>query len=177
MTLRFFDGFHEDVDFIFKTYFLAEKVGLLNEAIYIKSNRPNSIVNSISIKHLDGYYRAYLEIYNFISQYTKNSSRWKDHFSIGLAGIVATRVRDIIHSKLIENEKIQLLKYLHRKSIEICSITGAQLPVKHLNSRHGLIAKYFFKIMNVDNVNENTNIVNSTNDYIQKVEKKNLELL
>jgi poly(ribitol-phosphate) beta-N-acetylglucosaminyltransferase len=170
--LRFFDGFHEDVDFIFKTYFIAENVGILNEVIYIKSHRPNSIVNSISIKHLDGYFRAYLEIYNFISQSTKNNSRWKDHFSIGLAGIVATRLRDIINSKLIENEKLQLLKCLHRKWIEISSITSAPMPVKHLNSRHGLIAKYFFKIMDIDNVNKNTNIVNSTSDYIQKVGKR-----
>ena len=171
-NLRFFDGFHEDVDFIFKTYFIAEKVGLLNEVIYIKSHRPTSIVNTISEKHLNGYFRAYLEIHNFISKSTNNSLKWKDNFNIGLVGIVATRLRDIINSKLSENEKLLLLKYLNLKWIEISTITGVQIPVKHLKSRYGLIAKFFFKIINTDSINNRTNIVNSISEYIQKVGKR-----
>ena len=55
----FSKGYHEDVDFQFKLISYAKNIKIVNNNIYEKSNTKNSIINTISRKHVDGFFRAW----------------------------------------------------------------------------------------------------------------------
>ncbi len=102
-NLRFSDGIHEDVDFIFKVYFFAETIGILDDALYLKGNRTGSIINTVSIKHVEGIFRAYESVYNFLKEKNLVDKKIAKSLGNGLVAIIATRVRDSF--LLIDNKQ------------------------------------------------------------------------
>ena len=63
----FSKGYHEDVDFQFKLMVMLKILKLL--IIFMKNQTQNSIINTISRKHVDDF-RAWKEIYNLIKKTT-----------------------------------------------------------------------------------------------------------
>ena len=108
--LYFAKGFHEDVDFMFKAYFFAQRFQVLNRVLYIKSNRSGSIVNTLSKKHVDGFFRALAEIYSTLTN-ESSSDKFIESFTLGVIATVATRLRQICHLDKQED----LFEYLHEK--------------------------------------------------------------
>lgn len=96
-VISFASGFHEDVDYIFKVYWYAKKISILNEVIYYKKQRTNSIVNTISVQHIIGFMRSWKEIETVInnSQSILPKEDCIKYFKIGLYGVIATRAREI----------------------------------------------------------------------------------
>lgn len=95
--IQFASGLHEDVDVLFKLYWHAQKVGYLNDVIYLKDDRDQSIVNHISLRHLDGFLRAWEEIGHYI-QLGSASGQLQRNYQTGLHAVVATRLRAILHN-------------------------------------------------------------------------------
>jgi glycosyltransferase involved in cell wall biosynthesis len=109
-NLRFADGFHEDIDFMFKAYKYAHGISSINEELYLKSNQRFSIVNTMSKRHIDGWVRAWHEIGKEI-----DPSMELDH-KCGFASVVATRVRAIheIHGNGPEAKELYEYLYSHK---------------------------------------------------------------
>ncbi len=152
-NLKFHSSYHEDVDFIFKSYLVAEKIEILKEPIYVKYNRKNSIMNTFSKKHIDGFFRAFKEIYNFVFIEKNNFSHTeieelKKYFYTGIIGIVAVKVRDIWQNKYIkESEKKDYYLYLyeHFKDLENEILKDIQKPA--LTTKYSMIFDFFIKTM------------------------------
>ena len=107
--IRFSDGYHEDVDVQFKFIFYAKEVCSLSNILYDKFNRPNSIVNSISERHITGFFRAWQEIFNLISA-DKNLI---NQYTIGIVALVATRVREVLKNEASLDRQIELLNFIY----------------------------------------------------------------
>lgn len=110
----FSEGYHEDVDFQFKLINYSKKIKLVANNIYEKSNRTNSIVNTITKKHIDGFFRAWEEIFWLV----EGKNQYKDLMRIGTIGLVSTRIRAILQNENRVDSQISLLKYLKKKLIK-----------------------------------------------------------
>lgn len=107
--IKFSKDFHEDVYFMFLVYYFANDIKMIDEKIYEKSLRKNSITNSISKKHIDGFLFAYEKIYAHI----KDKEQFLPYFYQGLVGVIAVKLRDIYrHAKA---DKFTLYEYLWEK--------------------------------------------------------------
>ena len=60
-NIVFSEGYHEDVDFQFKLINYSKKIKIVNNNIYKNQIDKTSIVNTITEKHIDGFFRAYGE--------------------------------------------------------------------------------------------------------------------
>lgn len=144
-NIRFYSGFHEDVDFIFKTYYYAKNIAYLDYPVYIKNNREESIVNTISEAHIDGFFRAYNEIYNFIKE--KNMlCELGEYYYIGIVGVIATRIRDIFFKNIPAIEANKLYNKLYEHWLKI-SLLLKEVPVPKLKTKYWMIVDYFFGLM------------------------------
>ena len=110
-NIVFSEGYHEDVDFQFKLINYSKKIKIVNNNIYKKSNRQNSIVNTITEKHIDGFFRAWEEIFQLV----KGNNQYEDLMRIGTIGLVSTRIRAILQNEPKVTRQINLLKYLKTK--------------------------------------------------------------
>ncbi|TQF69913.1 glycosyltransferase [Pseudoalteromonas luteoviolacea] len=91
--IRFASGYHEDVDFLLKVYWFSKSLRVFDEIVYIKDSRENSIVNSVSLKHIEGFARAYSEIRSFL-KIKQCFSQFELSFYSGIIAIAATRIRN-----------------------------------------------------------------------------------
>jgi len=95
--ITFRSGYHEDVDFIFNVYKNSSKIVYLDEILYLKTSRDNSIVNTITKKHLDGFVNAWLAIGKSIND---DDDLIESYFE-GMIGVVATRIREVHRLKTV----------------------------------------------------------------------------
>ncbi|KGK23236.1 hypothetical protein DC58_00145 [Vibrio navarrensis] len=113
-SIRFYQGYHEDVDFMFKVYAEAQRLSIIDDVIYIKNNRQGSIVNTISQKHIIGIFRAYTEIYKYLFERNNIYDINLRYFSLGIVGVVATRIRQIFISNSSADNYYHLLSELDK---------------------------------------------------------------
>lgn len=109
-TLRFADGIHEDVDFMFMLYDRAHHVRYLPQQLYQKSIRSDSLSGTISPAHIDGYFRAWRAIGNHVLQSSND-----DHimaFQSGAQGAIASRVLLIFRLTSNPSDRRHLLEHL-----------------------------------------------------------------
>lgn len=151
-NIRFFAGLHEDVDFIFKVYYYAKNIAYLDQAIYIKNNREESIVNTISEAHIDGFFRAYNEIYDFIKAENMLLELGK-YYYIGIIGIIATRIRYIYMQNLPISKASKLYNKLYEHWLEMSSLLK-EVSVPELNTKYWMIANKFFELMRKTDITE-----------------------
>ena len=152
-NLRFQSGLHEDVYFIFAAYCFAYNIGYLDMPVYIKNNRDGSIVNSISDAHIEGYFRAYGEIYNLIKNNNLLDKLCKYYYK-GLIGIVATRLRDIFSNDLSQQYVSRLYHKLYHEWLKLSRLLPHGSSCR-INSKYGMIANRFFELMEEKDLAEN----------------------
>jgi glycosyltransferase involved in cell wall biosynthesis/organic radical activating enzyme len=120
-NIIFEESIHEDIDFLFKLYLNAKKIGFLANEIYIKNKTDLSITSTISIKHLGGFFRAFTNIANYIDDLKSEFPELSQHLAGGLNSLVATRLREIHKLKKPLQEKYVLYNILAQKSHEFRS--------------------------------------------------------
>lgn len=91
-SLRFREGLHEDIDFLFELYATSKRRACIGGEIYLKQNREGSIVNTISTKHIDGFIEAWRTVG---SAFLNADTALMEAYKIGTIGVIATRVRAI----------------------------------------------------------------------------------
>lgn len=65
-NIRFPKGIHEDISVIFKIYYFAKHICREEKTLYLKRKREFSIVNTMSIEHIDGYFSSWVIIKKFL---------------------------------------------------------------------------------------------------------------
>ncbi|MEZ0315718.1 MAG: glycosyltransferase family 2 protein, partial [Methylophilaceae bacterium] len=111
--LAFAAGYHEDVDYIYLVYWHARRIAYLDEVLYFKGWRADSIVNTISLKHIQGFMRAWAEIGRFTKAHSTNWDSMSGAYQAGLAGAVATRAREIYRRASTQEQAATLYAALH----------------------------------------------------------------
>jgi len=169
-SLKFFHGIHEDVDFIFKVYFYANNIAYIDKHLYFKKNRSTSIVNTVSVSHIDGYFRAFNEIHCFVKQHTDAPDTFTTSFLTGLIGIVATKVRDIYLGAISNDEKHILYHKLYDAYLNFYQQLGTP-DIIDLQTKYGIIFNYFLQVMKrKDELSEG--ITNVVDDFMLDIHKK-----
>lgn len=163
-NIKFFNGFHEDIDFLFKVYLNCNNIGLINESLYIKHNHNDSIINNISVKHLTGIYRAYKEMYTYMEENNINSEDRIIAYYIGIIGVCATRIR------IICNQEAEISKTLYISLYN--EVTSAFKKIPQSTKLPKLVTKYsmiydFLK----ENMN-NSSLVRDVKSYVDNISKK-----
>lgn len=95
--LRFRDGLHEDIDFIFSVYRHANKVAYLPEILYRKTDRVGSIVRTMTQDHTDGYFAGWSAIGNSFDPVLWGDPAMREALAIGTVGVIATRAREVMY--------------------------------------------------------------------------------
>lgn len=164
-NLQFASGYHEDVDYIFKVYWHARRVSYLDEVLYFKRWRVNSIVSTISARHIYGFMRAWKEIGDFVAENGhEECGELLPYYELGLIGVVATRVREIYRRSSCIEEAYELYDVLYRCYLEIRTKAddSVELPLK---TKYSLIAQYFVKTIEDDRL-DNTTKAEAIREYI-----------
>ena len=134
-NIHFFAGLHEDVDYMFKVYVNAINISFLDYPIYMKNNRATSIVNSITSRHIEGFFRAYIEIYKYMHNKNILSEDNIRAYYLGLIGLSATRIREI-YTKNPANSN-ELYELIYREFIK------AREEIAHDFDEPAFSTKYF----------------------------------
>jgi len=92
--LAFRPGLHEDIDFIFQAYWHARSINLLHEPVYLKRDRPGSVVQGIGPAHVTGYVAAWQAIRQTLEQ-AGALARYAAPLAIGLNGMIGVVVGKI----------------------------------------------------------------------------------
>lgn len=150
--IKFSTGYHEDVDFIFMVYYHSCKIGWLDKPLYIKNNRRGSIVNTITKKHIEGYFRAYKNILSFLQSEGIYYDLEKYYF-MGVMGIVAVKVRDIYISAVEEKNANNLYITLYEKWLDILSLIS-DLSLTMPDTKYKMIANIFLKLMKSNSLSD-----------------------
>lgn len=155
--LQFADGYHEDVDFIFKVYLESKHISYINDTIYIKRNNPTSIVNDISCKHTIGFLRAW----EAIAQHMRNSDKYTleeylIHYKIGLVGIVATRIRELVLQHKSVDDAIDILQSLYNSTLVKKNIIDGFDTFRKgtFETKYMLITRHFIETMGNEDLSE-----------------------
>lgn len=136
-NIKFHKGIHEDVDFLFKIYLNTNKRAILNFPLYIKNNRKNSIVNTISEEHLSGFFRAYKEMFDYMQDINFLSYERLTAYYIGLVGLCATRVREI-YTKKPKNAK-ELYQRLYEEFMQARAKISNEFREPKLSTKYFMI--------------------------------------
>lgn len=159
-NIRFSKYFHEDVYFMFLVYYFADNFKVLQDKIYIKNNRLDSIVNTISKRHIDGFFNAYAQIFKIIKN-EKIENKYLYSFYMGIVGVNAVKLRDIyINGK----NKIDLYKYLYSK-IKKYNISSDLFKIK---TKYFKLYESFIKIMKDHKQNKENRLQNEISEILQK---------
>lgn len=158
----FSSGLHEDVDLLFKIYWHCTKVLYVDEVLYYKNSRDGSIIRTVSIRHIDGFMRAWSEIGHFLISLGQDQwLSYRPYYRIGYIGALATRVREIFrHAQ--ENNAAELYECLHLSMAIFEEMVGSlqdSLP----KTKYGQIVSKFVDTMAIagKTVEEKTGMMTS----------------
>ena len=170
-NLQFAIGYHEDVDFIFKVYWYARKVGYFDEVLYFKRQRSNSIVNTVSTQHIQGFMRAWKEIGVLVA--ANDADRWQEflpYYKSGLVGAVATRAREIYRRCSSQEHAAELYGILYRCWVACSALIGdfVEPPSK---TKYSLIASKFIRTMEDRSMSTELK-ANTITEYVGQVVNK-----
>jgi sulfatase maturation enzyme AslB (radical SAM superfamily) len=157
--IRFAAGYHEDVDFLFQVYWYALRIGFMDEILYVKWPRSGSIVETISVGHINGFMRAWQAIGHFLERATGGD--WESRrpaYQIGLVGIVATRVREAHRCAEGFVEKGAIYQALHDGWLATLVIAGT-LDLEAQDTAYFKVTRHFLAEMGKSGLRAATDIV------------------
>ena len=115
--IQFRSGLREDVDFIFKVYFHARDVIVADTELYLKRDVRTSIINHVSVEHIEGYLNAWSEIQSFVRHQTDMDTRTKylGWFDEGLIHAFASQITEIVKRADSDAALIALFSLINAK--------------------------------------------------------------
>ncbi len=148
MNLRFPDGFYEDIPFAYTAMVSAKNRHKSNHLSYVKHYTADSIVNSISKKHINGMLKSCVTVKNNFQKLNKNYlTHLESDFIFGAHGYLANLIRNILKNN--KNEiKIKLLQHLMKIKEATPELT--QLPLKK-DTKKELLSSYFIEKYKISN--------------------------
>ena len=111
-NIAFSNHYYEDIIFAYSALIYSKKREIVNIKSYIKHNTNNSIVNTISEKHILGLLDVLINLKNKIEKDFPSITSMEDFFCYGLRGFIAKIILDTLNSNLGEDNKMKLLLFL-----------------------------------------------------------------
>ncbi|NQT30297.1 MAG: glycosyltransferase [Candidatus Saganbacteria bacterium] len=168
--LRFRAGLHEDVEFQFKVYFWASKIGILDRPLYLKNNREGSIINSISKDHIKSFLGALLEIYLFLSAKNMCGGETLHAYWLGVLRVVASEARYIWQRHGAKDCADELYFELYSEYVKLLALCNiAPLEIENtFKPKYIMIAEHFLNLM----ANKPKSISKNMGDYLEGIKAK-----
>jgi len=141
--LRFPKGFYEDIPFAYSALVAAKTRFISNSYAYTKKYRPESIVHTISEKHIDGLLNACVSVKRkFTDCGLSGYNDFDSDFVYGAYGNLAHALRDILKQDIPSERRIHLLDYLFRKKREFIELR--KLPVRN-ETKKDILTSHFIR--------------------------------
>ena len=105
--IKFPAGLHEDISVIFQIYLYATNIYYEKKIIYLKKNRFNSIVNTLSSKRIHDYFKSWLIIKKILLNIKNHSyfkSKFLKYYIQGIYGLIAIMILNNIN--INKNDKV-----------------------------------------------------------------------
>lgn len=143
-NIKFSNGYFEDIFFYFKILFFFEKKIILKKKIYIKNNRYNSIVNSLSAKHIKDSFMSYYKCYLFAKKRKKKfvNINLEKLLLFTFVGQVAVFVKRI--EKLKNNSNLKEFLYKNLKSIYFRHKKGLKINYRFKTNKDVIAKKFLY---------------------------------
>lgn len=139
--IKFKNGYFEDVLFFLKSIYFARSIKINKDIFYLKYNLKNSIVNSLSEKHIFYHFRAYSDCYNFLKN--KYSIKIKYFYLKGIIGLTAVYINKVMATNIIQSKKNRFLNNLYKIYSKI--LLASNLKYVYKSDKDKLV-KSFFKL-------------------------------
>ncbi|MCO6188388.1 glycosyltransferase [Rhizobium sp. L1K21] len=128
-SLSFRAGLHEDVDYMFNALAKATGVAVLDQPIYRKINTSGSIVNSLSVRHIEGFFAALDAICASLQSGTSTGD-WRAAFLTGIVNVTATRLSAMLSPSIDKVENTEtILEALYTHAKRSLAKAGFHLPL------------------------------------------------
>lgn len=144
-NIRFREGIHEDIDFMFEIIVRSNNSLIIEKTLYVKNNRENSIVNSFSQKHILGYYGGLSKMYNLLIV-TNNYKSFEEAFIKGVINVTASRIMRIFNLTEDDITREEMLLYLFQTVNELFDSIEQDtdyLSAKEFKTKYEMIFKRF----------------------------------
>lgn len=138
--IKFTNGYFEDILFFFKSIFYARIINTNESIFYIKHNIRNSIVNTLSEKHIYYHFKAYSDCFNFLK--SKNKKKTKYFYVKGIIGMTAVYIKKISASYITQSKKNRFFDILYKIYLKILLASNLEYVYK---SEKDKLVKNFFK--------------------------------
>lgn len=142
-ALRFAQGLHEDVDFVFKLYYHAPASVYLDKVLYRKRGRKASIINTISSRHIEGYFRAWTSIAEHLRSVEGDGDKLDGYLrshAYGSIGAIATRAREVVRHCTDPEETVRLLEEVRGWAQKLRRAPGFDSSLAACKTLYGSIA-------------------------------------
>lgn len=116
-NIAFSNNYYEDIIFAYLALIYSKKREIVNIKSYIKHYTNNSIVNTISEKHILGLLDVLINLKNIIEKDFPSTTNIEEFFCYGLRGFIAKIIVDTLNSNVSEDRKIKLLLFLKQEIV------------------------------------------------------------
>jgi len=91
-NIKFPLGFHEDIFIIFQIYYWAQHAKVINDVIYLKKDREDSIIHTLTEKHIRGFLASWPDIMDYIIliEGAKAKLLYGRYYKRGINGLVCS---------------------------------------------------------------------------------------
>tara|TARA_B100001059_G_C17782791_1_gene555268 strand:+ start:63 stop:1040 length:978 start_codon:yes stop_codon:yes gene_type:complete len=145
--IKFKEGYFEDILFFFKSIYYSKLIKTNNDIFYIKYNINNSIVNTISRRHILNHFKAYSDCYNFIAKKKFNNNyktKLKYFYIKGIIGLTAVYINKVNRSNITKIKKNRLISNIHKIYSKI--LLASKIKYVYKTDKDKFVKK-FFKII------------------------------
>ena len=156
--IRFPEGLHEDISVIFMIYYYARHIFREYRVMYLKRKRSSSIVSNISRNHIDGYFRSWVIIKNFlINEENKDfSHEYLVDYLKGVTGLIAlTVLKNIEINKANMDMKHEMYKHIFDLLQEYFASDFTDIPLPN-KTKYDRIANCFIQAFSNPKIHESS---------------------
>ncbi len=139
-NISFPAGLHEDIPFIFEVYFFARNIFKLEEILYYKTFRKNSIVNTMSARHIEGVMNAWSNNLSFLRKNAPEKAEiFLPAYTRGLVGCVGgfLEKNSIINARNAD-ARMNMCRHLFEYLVKNRNLEGLKLPQETRKDLHCL---------------------------------------
>ena len=137
--IKFTNGYFEDILFFFKSIFYAKTINTNESILYIKHNIRNSIVNSLSEKHIHHHFKAYSDCFNFLKNKYKKKTKY--FYVKGIIGMTAVYIKKISSSYVTQSKKNRFFDIIYK--IYSKKLLASNLEYVYKSEKDKLVKNFF----------------------------------
>ena len=168
--LFFREGYHEDVDFMFSCFYHTGNIKTSSKVLYEKNNRIGSIVNTITLDHLHGYFEGLKAICDLLKKQDA-FARHSDSFMTGVVNITASRIVRACREGVEERRFPGLLSALYESVVNIFDHAGRKYVSDNpapFKTKYRQIFEYFLSFMNSSERDQTPKFKEHVSDLVKK---------